>query len=230
MRCLKNLDSWSGGSWGVFIAPTNKPTVGEAVCRWAHRTVRCASHVTQPLGFWWFRPLELWHLGAPDSPVPHRTVTVHCPVRLLALFWLCVNCQRTVLVCSRPLELTVALDSRCSGGTPDSPVNYSGATLQKPKGEEFESIALGAPDTIWCARPGFSSVSFAPFFWTLNFDLFIGLCWTFSTCRTYNLEQTSYSNYLCWAFQPPKSFRERFDPISLSKPHTTPCSVRQIRK
>jgi hypothetical protein len=27
--------------------------------------------------------------------------------------------------------------SRCSAGTPDSPVNYSGAALQKPKGEEF---------------------------------------------------------------------------------------------
>jgi hypothetical protein len=28
---------------GVFIAPTTKPTVGEAVCRWAHQTVRCAT-------------------------------------------------------------------------------------------------------------------------------------------------------------------------------------------
>jgi hypothetical protein len=83
---------------GVLIAPTIKPTVGEAVCRWAHRTVRCASHVTQPLGFWRFRPLELWHLGAPDSPVSHRTGTVHCPVRRLALLWLCVNCLRTVRV------------------------------------------------------------------------------------------------------------------------------------
>jgi hypothetical protein len=43
---------------GVFIAPTTKVVVGEAVCRWAYRTVRCAtdtvrcaSHVTQPLGF-----------------------------------------------------------------------------------------------------------------------------------------------------------------------------------
>jgi hypothetical protein len=45
---LRCLEWW----WlGVFIAPTTKPTVGEAVCRWAHRTVRCASHVTQPLGF-----------------------------------------------------------------------------------------------------------------------------------------------------------------------------------
>ena len=47
------------------------------------------------------------------------------------------------------MELTVALDSRCSAGTPDSPVNYSGAALQKPEGEEFESIAPGAPDTVW---------------------------------------------------------------------------------
>jgi hypothetical protein len=27
-------------------------------------------------------------------------------------------------------------------------VNYSGAALQKPKGEEFESMAPGAPDTV----------------------------------------------------------------------------------
>jgi hypothetical protein len=28
---------------GLFIAPTTKPTVGEAVYRWAHQTVRCAT-------------------------------------------------------------------------------------------------------------------------------------------------------------------------------------------
>jgi hypothetical protein len=36
---------------GVFIAPTTKMVVGEAVCRWAHRTVRCATRhcpVRQP--------------------------------------------------------------------------------------------------------------------------------------------------------------------------------------
>jgi hypothetical protein len=51
MRCLKNLDAWSGGGWGVFIATITKPTVGEAVCRWAHRTVwRATGHcaVRQP--------------------------------------------------------------------------------------------------------------------------------------------------------------------------------------
>jgi hypothetical protein len=39
----EKLGSWSGGGWGVFIAPTTKPTVGEAIYRWAHRTVRCAT-------------------------------------------------------------------------------------------------------------------------------------------------------------------------------------------
>jgi hypothetical protein len=86
----------NGGGWGVFIAPTTKTVVGEGCCRWTHQTVRCVSHVTQPLGFWRFRPLELWHLGAPDSPVPHWTGTVHCLVRLLSLLWLCANCLRTV--------------------------------------------------------------------------------------------------------------------------------------
>jgi hypothetical protein len=34
-----------------------------------------------------FRPLELWQLGPPDSPVVHWTGPVDCPVRLLALLW-----------------------------------------------------------------------------------------------------------------------------------------------
>jgi hypothetical protein len=36
--------------------------------------VRCASHVTQPLGF------DRWSFCL----LGHRTITVHCPVRLLA--------------------------------------------------------------------------------------------------------------------------------------------------
>jgi hypothetical protein len=76
---------------GVFIAPTTKTAVGEGCYRWAHCTVRCASHVIQVLGFWRFRPLELWQLGAPDSPVSYQIGTVHWPVRLLALLWLYAN-------------------------------------------------------------------------------------------------------------------------------------------
>jgi hypothetical protein len=34
--------------------------------------------------------------------------------------------------------------------TPDSPVNYSGAPLEIPEGDEFELESSGAPDTVWC--------------------------------------------------------------------------------
>jgi hypothetical protein len=47
----ENLDALKCGGWGVFIAPTTKVPVGDDCCRMAHRTVRCANHVTQPLGF-----------------------------------------------------------------------------------------------------------------------------------------------------------------------------------
>jgi hypothetical protein len=91
VRCWKveNLDAMNGGVVGVFIAPTTKSGHWEAVCRMAHRTVRCATghcpvrqprHPTVRV-----RPLELLSSGPPDSPVVHQTVTVHCPVRLLAL-------------------------------------------------------------------------------------------------------------------------------------------------
>jgi hypothetical protein len=33
--------------------------------------------------------------------------------------------------------------------TPDSPVNYSGAPLDFPEGEEFSVKSPGAPDTVW---------------------------------------------------------------------------------
>jgi hypothetical protein len=69
------------------------------------------------------------------------------------------------------LQSIVARSSRCSAGTPDSPVNYSGAALLKPEGEEFASVwswCTGhypvAHQTVRCARPGCSSISFAPFF------------------------------------------------------------------
>jgi hypothetical protein len=35
-----------------------------------------------------------------------------------------------------------------SGGSPDSPVNYSGAPLEIPEGSEFGFDRPGAPDTV----------------------------------------------------------------------------------
>jgi hypothetical protein len=69
------------------------------------------------------------------------------------------------------VQSTVALIAVAPLGAPDSPVNYSGVPLEKPEGEEFEvdppwctEHCPVAHRTVRCARPGFSLVSFAPFF------------------------------------------------------------------
>jgi hypothetical protein len=41
----------------------------------------------------------------------------------------------------------LARSSRCSAGTPDSPVNYSGAAPRIPEGGEFGVEFLHAPDS-----------------------------------------------------------------------------------
>jgi hypothetical protein len=69
------------------------------------------------------RPLELLTAGPPDSPVVHQTVTVHCPVRLLAPA-LTLRAVRTVH-CSL-LQSTIGVVAVAPAGTSDSPVNYSG--------------------------------------------------------------------------------------------------------
>jgi hypothetical protein len=193
----ENFDTLKCGGWGVFIAPTTKVAVGEAVCRWAHQTVRCATghcpvrqprHPTVRV-----RPLELWQVGPPDSPVVHRTSTVHCPVRLLApaltLRALSAHCSAfTGFRWSRPLRC-----SRCTAGTLDSPVLHRTVRwiitewhFQKPEGSELEMIHPGAPDTVrWHTGqfgvPDHGSLrfSFAPFFWTQSwtFDWFVLNLW-----------------------------------------------------
>jgi hypothetical protein len=67
-------------------------------------------------------------VGPPDSPVVHQTVTVHCPVRLLAPALTSARAVRTVALSADRWR-----SSRCSawrtgqsGATSDSPVNYSG--------------------------------------------------------------------------------------------------------
>jgi hypothetical protein len=73
-------------------------------------------------------------------------------------------------------------DSPVGGGTPDSPVNYSGARPQKLEAEEFEVVRPWCTEhcpvahrTVWCARRGCSSVSFAPFFLNPNL-IFLLVC------------------------------------------------------
>jgi hypothetical protein len=87
-------------------------------------------------------------VGTLDSPVVHRTVPVHCPVRLLVpaltLRALSTHCSRTVHFCRRPLALLAV----ASLGTRDSPVNYSGVAPRKPEAEQFRVDLPGASDTI----------------------------------------------------------------------------------
>ena len=166
MQCLKILDAWSGGGWGVFIALNHHIAVGEAVYRWARRTVRCAiGHclVRQPRHPT-VRVLAVLTVGALSS---YRTgQSGAAPDRYCALSGapLALRSDSAAHCSSRQelLQSTVARSSRCSGGTPDSPMKYSGARPQKPEGGKFEVVRPWAPDTVRCARPGFSSVSFAP--------------------------------------------------------------------
>jgi hypothetical protein len=131
MRCLKNLDAWSGGGWGVFIASTTNSTVGEDVCRWAHRTVRCATGhcpVRQPchpivrvLTVSTVGALTSWGTGQSGAaPDKHCSLSGAPSGAALTLRELSTHYSR----CRRPLESTIALASRCSTGTPDSPMAH----------------------------------------------------------------------------------------------------------
>jgi hypothetical protein len=83
--------------------------------------------------------------------VGHRTAPVHCPVRLLAPALTSARAVALFTIHSRLLQTTVGAVSRCSAGTPDSPVNYSGVAPRKPKASKLELIHPGAPDTVrWC--------------------------------------------------------------------------------
>jgi hypothetical protein len=83
-------------------------------------------------------------VGPLGCPVVHRTGPVDCPVRLQRV--LCPLRAQARIKC-------VAVDrcarsSHCSAGTPDSPVNYSGAASQFPEGGKFGVECPDAPDTV----------------------------------------------------------------------------------
>jgi hypothetical protein len=120
----------------------------------------------------------------------HRTVRCRTRQVLFTVrraFWRCSDSARTVRALFS-LQVNVGVD-RCarqlllrwhtgqSGGTPDSPVNYSGARSRTPEGEEFEvnlpwctGHCPMAHRTVRCARPGCSSILFCSFL--LNPNLF----------------------------------------------------------
>jgi hypothetical protein len=108
-------------------------------------------------------------MGAPDSPMRHRTGPVHCPVRCHVTQPLGFGSSRPLVplsscgtgqvlftfrcasdsaaltlhalsLCQPLLQSTIARVSRCSAGTPDNPVNYSRVRLLKPESDWFNPV------------------------------------------------------------------------------------------
>jgi hypothetical protein len=107
----------------------------------AHRTVRCACHVTKPLDS------DRWSFCL----LGHRTVrwctgqalfTVQCAI------WLCFDSGAHYSRCSTGTSDSPVRHRTLSGATPDTPVNYSGAASRIPEGGQFGVGVPGAPDTI----------------------------------------------------------------------------------
>jgi hypothetical protein len=107
-------------------------------------------------------------VGPLGCPVVHQTGPLDCPVRQLRV--LCPLRSQARIKC-------VAVDrcartSRCSAGTPDSPVNYSGAASHLPEGGKFSFEFSGAPDTVrW--RTGQSGALDQDAFWDVFSSLYL---------------------------------------------------------
>jgi hypothetical protein len=135
----------NGGWLGVFIAPTTKVTVGEGFYRMAHRTLSGAP-TTSP-GRWVLTvgASDRWATGqsggATDS---HYSLSGAPSGAALTSAHVGAHCSLLLFRCRRPLVLC----SRYSAGTPDSPVNYSGAAPRIPEGGKFRVGFPGAPDTV----------------------------------------------------------------------------------
>jgi hypothetical protein len=142
------LDAMNGGVVGVFIAPTTKSGRWEPVCSMTHRTVRCTPDSPVPLPRHycrWILTVEASDLWArqgvrctPDiycslSGVPERArLTSARAERAL-------NVQQVAVGAEVAVAPLVHRTVRC---TPDSPVNYSGATEVKSRGWRVPEAAL----------------------------------------------------------------------------------------
>jgi membrane carboxypeptidase/penicillin-binding protein PbpC len=140
------LEYWWLG--GIYSPNHQNSRWGGLLSMGAPDTLRCVSHVTQPLGFWRFRLLELWHLGAPDS---HCSLSGAPSGAALTLHELSVHYSAFAGVrWSGPLHW-----SRCSAGTLDSPVTHQTVRWiiaerlsRNPKVKSSACTVPGAPDTV----------------------------------------------------------------------------------
>jgi hypothetical protein len=192
-------DVWKTWWWlGGFYSPQPPHSRwGGCLSMGAPDTVRCASHVTQSLEFWRFRPLELCLYGAPNSPVPHRTGTLHCPVRLLALLWLCANCPRTIHVAGdhwrwplRSLAVAPVAHRTVRWIIAERLSRNPKVASLKEYGPGHQTLSGGTPDSpVRQTRVLFRF--FCSFLLNPNLILLLVCVEPLCTCRTYNLEKTS---------------------------------------
>jgi hypothetical protein len=149
-------------------------------------TVWCASHVTQPLGFdrWssdrWDHRTVRWCTGHVLFTV--RCAFLRCSDSVRSVRALC-TCQSTVEVDRCAWKSLLRWHTGQSGGTLDSPVNYSGVAFPETRrwrvGVDPPWCTGHCPVAHWtvrCARPRQPSIFFCSFSFELNLGLFIGLC------------------------------------------------------
>jgi hypothetical protein len=125
---------------GVFIAPTTKLTVGEGFCRMAHRTATSPGRWVLTVG-----ASDMWATGqSGGSPDSRYSLSGAPSSAALTSARTSAHCSLLMFRCRRPL----ALCSRYSAGTPDSPVNYSGVAPRILEGGKFGVGFPSAPDTV----------------------------------------------------------------------------------
>jgi hypothetical protein len=146
---------------GGYLKPltTNKPLgkaavdgrTGQSGAPPRHPTVRVLTQSTVgELVFLWHRTVR--------CATGQVLFTVWCASGSVALT------LRALFICHPLLQSTVGASSRCSTGTLDSPVNYSGARLEKSESGWFELYGPSALDTVRCAISQHTQVSFAPLY------------------------------------------------------------------
>jgi hypothetical protein len=89
------------------------------------------------------------------------------------------------------MQSTVALESRCSAGALDSPVNYSGATPEETRELRVGRCTVLVHQTLSGALDQSTLKVLAPLNLNPIFYLLLVCTEPICTCRTYNLEQTS---------------------------------------
>jgi hypothetical protein len=186
---------------GVFIALNHHIAIGEDMCLWAQRRVRCATGhcpVRQPCHPT-VRVLKILTIEALTSCRTRQVLfTVRCTSG--ACFDFCAHCSHTVHTFADDHCAVSCCSAWCtgqSGGTPDSPVAHRTVwwiieerALRNPKVKSSDCTAPSAPDTVrWhtgqSGTPDQSSLRFLFLlsFWTLTLIFLLVCVEPLCTCR-----------------------------------------------